>query len=112
PCQGSRELMDTLKLGLLGLPEPEARLVATLFRLHGVERSFIWSLASDGPFDAVLVDAALPEAEWRAAVGEGVPVRRLLAVGVPSAGADEMARPIRSDRLVDWLNSVEVQILH
>lgn len=107
----AKRFMDSLKLGLIGLPEAEARLVATLFRLHGVEPSFIWSLANGAPYDAVLADASVSAAQLRAA-GKGVPVRRLMAVGVAATGSDEMNRPIRSDHLVDWLNGIEVQILH
>ena len=108
----AKRFMDSLKLGLIGLPDAEARLVATLFRLHGVEPSFIWSLANAAPYDAVLADASVSAEQLRAAAGKGVPVRRLMAVGMAATGSDEMNRPIRSDHLVDWLNGIEVQILH
>lgn len=104
--------MDFLKLGLVGLPDAEASLVNTLFRLHRMDASFIWALSETGPFDAVLVDSTVPEHHLRAVIGKRVRISRLLPMGVPPGAGGEMSRPIRSDHLVGWLNSIEVDILH
>ena len=102
--------MDLLKLGLFGLPQAEVRLISTLFRLHGVEPSFIWILPERPPFDAILVDASVPESDMPSVRATGARVMRLSAPGQSIEG--EMPRPIRSDRLVAWLNSIEVGLLH
>lgn len=102
--------MELLKLGLVGLPPAEASLIATLFRLHKVEPSFIWTLATMPPFDALLVDAECEEALFLPLKGAGTRVARL---GADANGAsDRLSRPIRSDLLVRWLNAIEVEILH
>ncbi|MEZ5703001.1 MAG: hypothetical protein R3E42_15240 [Burkholderiaceae bacterium] len=102
--------MDLLKLGLLGLPQAEVRLIAILFRLHSVEPSFIWTLPPAAPFDALLVDASVPEHEVAPLRSTGTQIIRLSAPGRENAG--EMPRPIRSDRLISWLNGIEVGLLH
>jgi len=104
--------MDSLKLGLVGLPDAEAALVATLFRLHRVEPSFIWSLVDAGPFDAVLADAGVSDESLAAFAGRSARATRLMPVGQAAAGDNQMSRPIRSDHLVAWLNAIEVGILH
>ena len=101
--------MDLLKLGLFGLPQAEMRLIATLFRLHGVEPSFIWTLPSQAPFDAILVDASVPESDIAPLRSSGARVMRLSAPGQPLEG--EMSRPIRSDRLIAWLKGIEAGLL-
>jgi hypothetical protein len=102
--------VDSLKLGIAGLPMAETNLIATLFRLHRVERSFIWTLRYTPPFDALLVDASLTTESIQPLCGPNTSVMRLSPQGEPAQG--EMPRPIRSDRLVSWLNSIEVGLLH
>lgn len=102
--------MDSLKLGLAGLPEAEGNLIATLFRLHAVERSFIWTLKKAPPYDALLIDASFPEEATLPLRGRNTSIMRLSAPGQQTPG--EMHRPIRSDRLISWLNSIEVGLLH
>lgn len=102
--------VEKLKLGLMGLPDAEMRLVATLFRLHQVESSFIWALTAQAPFDAVLADGKVQEDTVRAMAGAAVPIKWLHNPGelVP----DQLARPLRSDLLINWLKSVELVVLH
>lgn len=102
--------MEFLRLGLAGLTAAEERLVATLFRLHGIDCSFIWTLADQSPFDALLVDAQCPETEFQPLIGKHTHVLRLDQHGVQSEGV--MSRPIRSDQLLNWLNSIEISLLH
>ncbi len=103
-------IVDFLKLGLFGLPQAEVRLIATLFRLHSIEPSFIWTLPAQAPFDAILVDASVPESDMAPLRINGARIMRLSAPGQKLEG--EMPRPIRSDRLIAWLNSIEVGLLH
>jgi len=101
--------MESFKLGVLGLSEPEQSLVATLFRLHRVDPSFIWTLTKAPPFDALLVDAAVPARSYEQNVGPTTQVKRLGPPGSTNPG--EMPRPIRSDLLVNWLTSIEASLL-
>ncbi|GAA6142204.1 hypothetical protein [Hydrogenophaga sp. 5NK40-0174] len=102
--------MEWLKLGLLGLPDAEMRLVATLFRLHQVEPSFIWRLSEAQPYDAVLADARVSDEALAAVCGSRTQVKRLALHG--TSDPDQLSRPLRSDRLVNWLNAIEVTLLH
>lgn len=102
--------MELLRLGLAGLTAAEKGLVATLFRLHGVDRSFIWTLAVEPPFDALLVDVQCPDVDFKHLSGKHTHLMRLDPHGVQSDGA--MPRPIRSDLLLNWLNSIEISLLH
>jgi hypothetical protein len=103
--------VESLQLGVLGLSEAEERLIRTLFRLHRVDPSFIWTVATEGPFDALLVDDSLDPRSYASARGEHTQVMRL---GDIHAVANDglMPRPIRSDLLATWLNKIEVVILH
>ncbi|WP_137921115.1 hypothetical protein [Hydrogenophaga sp. 2FB] len=102
--------MNFLKLGLVGLSSAEEALVATLFRLHGVDPSFIWTLASEAPFDALLVDTRSYEAALAGWKGRKTHLMRLGPLVGDVDGV--LMRPIRSDLLMRWLNSIEVEILH
>lgn len=102
--------MDSLKLGLVGLSNAEVSLVQTLFRLHKVDLSFIWTLTAAPPFDALLVDAACKPADYQALKGKGTKLKFLGRMHDDDEGV--MPRPIRSDLLLHWLNSIEVAILH
>lgn len=103
--------MDSLRLGLKGLSSAEQSLVQTLFRLHRVEPSFIWLYAAEAPFDALLVDASCSPAEIELIQEAGMRIMWLAPQGVDSEPG-VMKRPIRSDVLVRWLNSIEIEILH
>lgn len=102
--------MDYLRLGLTGISAAEVSLVSTLFRLHRVDPSFIWTLASEPPFDALLVDIDCSAEQYEGLKGAGTQLMRL--GGIDCALPDTLPRPIRSDLLVRWLNSIEVEILH
>lgn len=102
--------MELLRLGLAGLTAAEKGLVATLFRLHGIDRSFIWTLVTEPPFDALLVDAQCLDVEFEHLRGKQTRLMRLAQHGIQSDGV--MTRPIRSDLLLNWLNSIELGLLH
>lgn len=102
--------MGSLKLGVIGLSAPEQSLVATLIRLHRLDPAFIWTLATAPPFDALLVDVGVAARSYVLSAGPRACVKRLSAPGSP-ANRGEMPRPIRSDLLVGWLNSIETGLL-
>lgn len=98
--------MQALRLGAHKLPEAEVVLLRTLFRLFAYDKTFCWTLSSEAPYDALVVDANAPEAqspEFRASVSA------VLTLGPASAGdgPDRLARPLRADRLQAWLKSKE-----
>ena len=101
--------MNSLKLGALGLSEAEKTLLGTLLRLHRVDPSFIWSLTTEPPFDALLVDAAVSPRSYVEQVDQRTMVKRLSTRGTSKPG--EMPRPIRSDLLVEWLTAIEASQL-
>lgn len=97
--------MNSLKLGVLGLSDAERTLLGTLMRLHRVDPSFIWSLTTEAPFDALLVDADVSPRSYVEKVDQRTMVKRLSTRGTSKPG--ELPRPIRSDLLVEWLTSIE-----
>jgi hypothetical protein len=101
----SSSTMNSLKLGVLGLSDAEQTLLGTLMRLHRVDPSFIWSLTTEPPFDALLVDADVSPRSYVEQVDQRTMVKRLGRRGASKPG--EMPRPIRSDLLVEWLTSIE-----
>lgn len=103
--------MELLRLGVIGLSEAEERLINTLFRLHRVEPSFIWTTSPEGPFDALLVDSEVDPIAYANARGPRTQVIQLGTIhAIPGDGM--MPRPIRSDLLTTWLKKMEVVILH
>lgn len=98
-----------LKLGVHHLSEAEARLVQAMVRLFaiGAPGNFHWVFANQQPFDAVIVDAQSPDM--------GTPALQCiskvilaLSDGLPSVHAyDTLTRPIRSDRLENWLSNMQ-----
>lgn len=101
--------MESFKLGVLGLPQAEQSLVATLFRLHRVDPSFAWTLTTAPPFDALLVDSSLPTMSYVHCVDQRTRVKRLGPQG--RSNPWELPRPIRSDLLIEWLSSIEIPLL-
>lgn len=102
--------MDFLRFGAVGLSSAEDALVATLFRLHRVDPSFIWTRATEAPFDALLIDSRCDADAYEHLMGRDTQIVRL--GDIDSALPGQLPRPIRSDLLVRWLNSIEIQILH
>ncbi len=102
--------MESLKLGVIGLSASEQSLVATLIRLHRLDPAFIWTLTTAPPFDALLVDVGVAARSYVLKAGPRACVKRLSAPG-SHANRGEMPRPIRSDLLVGWLNSIETGLL-
>lgn len=101
--------MSTFKLGAYNLPAAETVLVKTLLRLfqHDQGKPFHWTFAEAPPYDALLLEDAAT-AEARAVLGVDYPdaVLRLTGFHAPDA-PDTMQRPMRADRLQDWLKHAE-----
>jgi len=101
--------MKSLKLGLVGLSPAENSLIATIFRLYGVDQSFIWVLASEPPYDALLVDVRSEHVALPVCLGGQ---ERVMLLGEPGRPCEQgMSRPIRSDHLIKWLNDIELSVL-
>ena len=98
--------MPVLRLGAYNLPAAEVVLVQTLFRLFAHDTSFRWAFVDKAPYDALLVDGTAPESS-SAEVGRLTRfVLRLTRMHAPEA-PNTLQRPIRADRLHDWLVSVD-----
>ena len=98
--------MSNLRLGAHQLPAAEVVLVQTLFRLYAHGGDFNWIFVSVPPYDAMLVDGTnggelTPEIAQMAKS-----VLRLTRMN-EQAGPDTLPRPIRADKLQEWLHSVE-----
>ena len=97
--------MPNLRLGAYKLPAAEVVLIQTLFRLYAHSGDFNWTFVTDPPYDALLVDGASPEADSPEVARLAKAVLRLTRMN-GEAGPDMLQRPIRADKLQDWLNSV------
>lgn len=98
--------MSPLRLGAYQLPAAEVVLVQTLFRLYAHSGQFRWRFVTEGPYDALLADGST-EAGQSPAVDQMAPaVLRLRRMNTPSA-PNTLERPIRADKLLNWLLSVE-----
>lgn len=96
--------MSSFKLGALNLPETEIILVKTLLRLFPKDQPFHWKFASSPPYDALLVDSSQTKA-CEPTTPAGPAVLRLSGFHAPD-GPNILQRPIRADRLKQWLDSL------
>lgn len=95
-----------LRLGVYKLPIAEVIVIRTIVRLSAGQAGFAWQLVDAPPYDALLVDGPSVEHEYPRVVGMAAAVLRLTrmnAGGQPGT----MERPIRADRLQQWLRSIE-----
>ena len=102
--------MSTLRLGAYKLPAAEVVLVQTLFRLYSHGDAFRWTFVTAPPYDALLVDGTTedgmrPEVDQMAKAV--LRLTRMNSGQVPNT----LERPIRADRLQDWLKSTEHDLL-
>jgi len=96
-----------LRLGIHKLPMAEAVLIRTIMRLSAGQPGFAWQLVDAPPYDALLVDGSSAEHEYPGLAGSmAAAVLRLTSM---NAGwqPGTMERPIRADRLQQWLRSIE-----
>lgn len=102
--------MFVLRLGVYGLPAPEAAVIRTIVRLYANDVAFPWMPVDVPPYDAMLVDesaTANERAEFARMAGAVLTLTRRNSGNVP----DTLERPIRADKLQQWLNSTEHALL-
>lgn len=95
-----------LRLGTYKLPAAEVVLVQTLLRLYAHGDAFRWTFVTAPPYDALLADGTTPEGaspEVERMAGAVLRLTRMNAGQAP----DTLERPIRADRLQDWLKATE-----
>ncbi|WP_395316523.1 hypothetical protein [Variovorax sp. UC74_104] len=96
-----------LRLGVYKLPMAEVVLVRTIVRLSASQPGFAWQLVDAPPYDALLVDNSSAEHEYPGVVGSmAAAVLRLTRMNT-GGQPGTMERPIRADRLQQWLCSIE-----
>ncbi|MDO5623249.1 MAG: hypothetical protein Q4G71_00995 [Pseudomonadota bacterium] len=102
--------MSTLRLGAYKLPAAEVVLVQTLFRLYAHGNDFRWTFVTAPPYDALLVDGTTDGAQDPAINDMAKAVLRLTRM-TATPEPNTLQRPIRADRLQDWLKATEHDLL-
>lgn len=102
--------MSTLRLGAYKLPAAEVVLLQTLLRLYSHGSAFRWTFVTAPPYDAVLVDGTTDEGSSPEVARMAKAVLRLTRMG-SEAEPNTLQRPIRADRLQDWLKTTEHDLL-
>lgn len=102
--------MSILKLGTYNLPDAEVVLVKTLFRLFSHGQSFRWTFVNAPPYDALLVDGTTPEGASGDVSRLAPSVLRLTRMNAGSE-PNTLERPIRADKLQNWLAANERKLL-
>ncbi len=98
--------MSNLRLGAYKLPAAEVVLVQTLFRLYAHGGDFNWTFVSSPPYDALLVDGSNGEEISPEVARMARSVLRLTRMNA-TPSPDTLQRPIRSDKLQEWLRSIQ-----
>ena len=98
--------MTNLRLGTYQLPAAEVVLVQTLFRLYAHSGDFNWTFVTAPPYDALLVDGSTGDEIAPEAALMAKSVLRLTRMNA-APGPDTLQRPIRSDKLLEWLRSLQ-----
>lgn len=109
--------MSILRLGAYQLPAAEVVLVQTLFRLFARGDAFRWRFVTEPPYDALLVDGAAEDVAGALSspvapdgAGKTSAVLRIIRSDTPET-AGTLRRPIRADRLQNWLKATEHTLL-
>ncbi|MDH6167930.1 hypothetical protein M2282_003081 [Variovorax boronicumulans] len=98
--------MSVLRLGVYRLPAPEVAVIRTIVQLYACDLSFPWTMVNAPPYDALLVDesaTASERAECARMSGVVLALTRMHSGSAPHT----LERPIRADRLQQWLKSTE-----
>ncbi len=101
--------MTKLRLGAIELPPGEIGLLKTLLRLFEHDRPFPWALVNAPPYDALLIDDTVEPGPD--IVRTATAVLRLTRMRDGDA-PDTLPRPIRAERLQEWLQAVEAALYH
>jgi hypothetical protein len=100
--QSQKNVVGTFRLGVEGLPAAEAGLVRALVVLLAREgEEDAWAFASQGPFDALIVDAQTAASGTR----QAAPAVAWLGAepGAQPDGVHALPRPLRMETLDAWL---------
>jgi hypothetical protein len=102
--------MSVLRLGVYRLPTPEVAVIRTIVQLYANDVAFPWTMVNAPPYDALLVDESATAAER---VEFASMARAVLALTRRNSGSlpDTLERPIRADKLQQWLKSTERALL-
>jgi len=102
--------MSVLRMGVYGLPAAETAVIRTIVQLYASDLSFPWTFVTAPPYDALLVDESATAAER---AGFARMAGSLLTLTRRNSGshAHTLERPIRADRLQQWLKSTERTLL-
>ncbi|MGJ7505315.1 MULTISPECIES: hypothetical protein [unclassified Variovorax] len=98
--------ISVFRLGVYKLPSAEVDVIRTIIQLYANDGAFPWTLVNAPPYDALLVDGTATEAErseLARMTGFVLALTRMNSDERPST----LARPIRADKLQQWLNSTE-----
>ena len=98
--------MPNLRLGAYKLPAAEVVLIQTLFRLYAHGSDFNWTFVTAPPYDALLIDGSNGEEITPEVARMARSVLRLTRMNAPPS-PDSLQRPIRADKLQEWLRSFQ-----
>jgi len=98
--------MSTLRLGVHRLPAAEVVVIQTIVRLSAHDGAFPWKLVGVPPYDALLVDETTTEGGCPEAAAMA---RAVLTLTRMSSGdlPNTLERPIRAEKLQQWLKNTE-----
>ena len=98
------------RLGAYQLPAAEVILLRTLLRLFAHDRSFRWQFVDEVPYDALVADGTVSDLAAKQASQQARAVLSLIRTTDP-AGPNRLPRPLRADRLQQWLQQVQDDLL-
>ena len=102
--------MSRYRLGAYQLPAAEVILLRTLLRLFAHDRNFRWHFVDEAPFDALIVDGTGSDQTAKQAAQQARAVLSLVRT-IDAEGPDRLPRPVRADRLQQWLQHVQDDLL-
>lgn len=101
--------VSSLRLGVCKLPEAEVAVIRTIIQLYATDGTFAWTLVGESPYDALLVDASVTQAE-SSELTHMVSSMRVFSWEESSKRVHALERPIRADRLKRWLDDTELAL--
>lgn len=99
--------MSKLRLGTYLLPPGEVLLIRTLMRLFSQGAAFDWTLAEEGPYDAIIVDARAFKADEATHLASIV---LRLTPGRDDPSHNTLQRPIKAEKLQAWLQAAALAL--
>ena len=102
--------MSGYRLGAYQLPAAEVILLRTLLRLFAHDRNFRWRFVDEAPYDALIADGTASDMPAKQAGQQARAVLSLIRTMDPD-GPNRLPRPLRADRLQQWLQQVQDDLL-